>query len=77
MIIIIELGLDCNQSRNAFELKNEDDYESMDEKLQDMLEAKEGVDPLAPGSNLENRRLEKNKYIRTAHGDLLGRFNTY
>ena len=47
----------------------------MEEKLQDMLEAKEGVDPLAPNSNLENRRIEKNKYIRTVHGDLLGKLH--
>ena len=46
----------------------------MDEKLQDLLEAKEGVDPLAPDADVENRYLERKKYIRTAHGDLLGNY---
>ena len=57
--------------RNAFEIKAKDeDYESMDEKLADLLEAKEGVDDKAPNADLKNKYLKKKKYIRTPHGDL-------
>ena len=57
--------------RNAFEIKAKDeDYESMDEKLADLLEAKEGVDEKAPNADLKNKYLKKKKYVRTPHGDL-------
>ena len=42
----------------------------MDEKLADLLEAKEGVDDKAPNADLTNKYLKKKKYIRTPHGDL-------
>ena len=42
----------------------------MDEKLADLLEAKEGVDDKAPNADLKNKYLKKKKYIRTPHGDL-------
>ena len=45
----------------------------MDEKLQDLLEAKEGVDEAAPDADLNNRYTSKRKYIRTKHGDLEGK----
>ena len=44
----------------------------MDEKLQDLLEAKEGVDEAAPDADLDNKYTKKRKYIRTKHGDLEG-----
>ena len=50
----------------------ESEYESMDEKLQDLLEAKEGVDEAAPDADLNNKYTSKRKYIRTKHGDLEG-----
>ena len=46
----------------------------MDEKLQDLLEAKEGVDEAAPDADLNNKYTSKRKYIRTKHGDLEGLF---
>ena len=45
----------------------------MDEKLQDLLEAKEGVDEAAPDADLNNKYTTKRKYIRTKHGDLEGK----
>ena len=45
----------------------------MDEKLQDLLEAKEGVDEAAPDADLNNKYTSKRKYIRTKHGDLEGK----
>ena len=48
----------------------DESYESMDEKLADLLDAKEGVDEVAPDANMENKYLKKTKYIRTPHGDL-------
>ena len=58
---------------NAFQPSAEEsEYESMDEKLQDLLEAKEGVDEAAPDADLDNKYTKKRKYIRTKHGDLEG-----
>ena len=60
--------------RNAFQPSAEEsEYESMDEKLQDLLEAKEGVDEAAPDADLNNKYTSKRKYIRTKHGDLEGK----
>ena len=42
----------------------------MDDKLADLLDAKEGVDEAAPEADIENKYLKKTKYIRTKHGDL-------
>ena len=47
----------------------------MDEKLADLLDAKEGVDEAAPDANVENKYLKKTKYIRTPHGDLESKSN--